>query len=206
MLRYAITDRTRAALDRASQIDALLGQAERLAAADVNFIQLREKDLEAAELVDLTRKLLGVLRSHPRPPRLLINSRADVAMAAGADGVHLTSAPDALTPRQVRRAFASAGLPAPTVSVSCHTMAETVQARESGADLILFGPVFEKVVSGAPAPDLSLSEGVGLNLLRTACTAAAPVPVLALGGVTETNAQACLDAGAAGIAAIRLFL
>jgi thiamine-phosphate pyrophosphorylase len=118
-----------------------------------------------------------------------------------------------MTPTDVRRLYASAGLPAPIVSVSCHTLAEVAHARDSAASLILFGPIFEKVVSeestvGATAKqaiDALISEGIGLNLLHIACTAAAPTPVLALGGVTPENTAACLGAGAAGIAAIRLF-
>jgi thiamine-phosphate pyrophosphorylase len=100
----------------------------------------------------------------------------------------------------VRSLYASAGLPEPVVSVSCHTLAEVDAARTAGVTLILFGPVFEKRADG----DL-ISEGTGLDLLRAACAAAAPIPVLALGGITETNTAACLAADASGIAAIRLF-
>ena len=71
---------------------------------------------------------------HSRAPKLLINSRADVAVAAGADGVHLTSAPGSLTPAQVRQLYAAAGLPEPVVSVSCHTLAEVAARPRSGAD------------------------------------------------------------------------
>jgi thiamine-phosphate pyrophosphorylase len=75
------------------------------------------------------------------------------------------------------------------------------RARDSAASLILFGPVFEKRIGVKP-----IAAGAGLDLLRAACAAAAPVPVLALGGITQANTAACLAAGAAGIAAIRLFL
>jgi thiamine-phosphate pyrophosphorylase len=94
------------------------------------------------------------------------------------------------------------------VSVSCHTLTEVAEARKTNPSLILFGPVFEKVmfdVSALRPADVSLSEGCGLNLLHMACTAAGPIPVLALGGVTPENSDACLGAGAVGIAAIRLF-
>jgi thiamine-phosphate pyrophosphorylase len=213
MLRYAITDRVRLYQGESDHEAALLQQAERLAAAHVDFLQLREKDLAAGVLADLARKLLETLRSHTPTPRLLINSRADVAVAAQADGVHITSEPGSLTPADVRRVYASAGLPEPIVSVSCHSLAEVAHARDSGASLILFGPVFEKVVSAKRAPsaaepqsiDALVSEGIGLNLLHIACSAAAPTPVLALGGITPENTAACLAAGAAGIAAIRLY-
>jgi thiamine-phosphate pyrophosphorylase len=196
MLRYAITDRARGAGGE----DALLRQVERLAEAGVDFVQLREKDLEAAALAALARKVLAVLRAHPTAPKLLINSRTDVAVAVGADGVHLTSAAGGVTAADVRAVYALAGRPEPIVSVSCHNLAEV--AAVSGADFILFGPVFEKVVGD----DVLVAEGIGLNQLHLACAAVAPTPVLALGGVTAENAAAALAAGAAGIAGIRLFL
>jgi thiamine-phosphate pyrophosphorylase len=153
--------------------------------------------------------LLAILRSHASAPKLLINSRADVAVASGADGVHLTSATGELTPADVRKLYASAGLPEPIVSVSCHTLSEIPRARDADATFILFGPVFEKVVStpsSTASREARLSEGVGLNLLHLACTTAAPTPVLALGGITPENTSATLAAGAAGVAAIRMFL
>jgi thiamine-phosphate pyrophosphorylase len=208
MLRYAITDRARAPVEEAAQEEFLLRQAASLAHTGVDFLQLREKDLEAAALSSLGRKLLEILRSHPNSPKLLINSRVDVAIAIGADGVHLTSSNGALRPADVRELYASSGLPEPIVSVSCHTLHEVARAQAFDANLILFGPVFEKVVTAPEAVgpmEALVSEGIGLNLLRLACTTAAPTPVLALGGITQENTSAVLAAGAAGIAAIRLF-
>jgi thiamine-phosphate pyrophosphorylase len=207
MLRYAITDRARASLDEPSQQQALLQQAQCLAQRGVDFVQLREKDLEAGALASLARKFLAVLRSYAKAPKLLISSRADIAVATGADGVHLTSASGELTPADIRRLYASAGLPEPIISISCHTLSEIPSARD--ASLILFGPVFEKVVAAGHAPhsaDELISDGIGLNLLHLACTTAAPTPVLALGGITAENTSATLEAGAAGVAAIRMFL
>jgi thiamine-phosphate pyrophosphorylase len=217
MLRYAITGRLRFAADEPARQAALLVQAARLAADGIDFIQLREKDLSAAALAALARRLLATLRADPThpAPRLLINSRADIAIATCADGVHLTSAPGSLTPAQVRTLYAAASLPEPIVSLSCHTLAEVARAASFAPDerptLILFGPVFEKVIAEDRAPEKSLgdkkiSPGTGLDLLRAACAAAAPIPVLALGGINRCNTDSCLDAGAAGVAAIRLFL
>lgn len=207
MLRYAITDRARASSDEPSQQQALLRQAESLAQDGVDFVQLREKDLEAGTLASLARKLLAVLRSHPKAPKLLISSRADVAVAIGADGVHLTSATGELTPAHIRQLYASAGLPEPIISISCHALSDIPSARD--ATLILFGPVFEKVVS-APSSTGSgealIADGIGLNLLHLACATASPTPVLALGGITPENTSATLEAGAAGVAAIRMFI
>jgi thiamine-phosphate pyrophosphorylase len=211
MLRYAITDLARVSGDASAREAALLRQAARLAAEGVDYLQLREKDLAPGTLAALARKLLGILRSSPHGPKLLINSRADIAVATQADGVHLTSELGGLTPADIRRLYASAGLPEPVVSVSCHSLNDVAHIHDSKPALILFGPVFEKVVAhpgeleSSLAIDTRLSEGIGLNLLHLACAAAAPTPVLALGGITMENAPACLAAGAAGIAAIRLF-
>jgi len=209
MLRYAITDRARTTAGESGGEAALLRQAAMFAETGVDFVQLREKDLEAGVLAALARKLLVILRSKAHGPKLLINSRADVAVATGADGVHLTSVTGELTPADIRALYASAGLPEPIVSVSCHTLSEIRPARDAAATLILFGPVFEKVVATRnpenPGETL-ICEGIGLNLLHIACATAAPTPVLALGGITEENTSATLAAGAAGIAAIRHFL
>lgn len=213
MLRYAITDRGRFPIseagDEATRQAALLRQAGRLAATGIDFLQLREKNLEPAALAHLARTLLVTLRTQTPAPRLLINSRADVAIAIGADGVHLTSAPGSLTSAEVRRLYASTNLPEPVVSVSCHTPADVARARAAAPSLILFGPVFEKVIldpNGPTAAEILIAEGSGLDLLHLACSAAAPIPVLALGGITHENTPACLAAGAAGIASIRLYL
>ena len=210
MLRYAITDRARFSAESGQQAEptrqtALLRQAARLAAEGIDFLQLRERDLSAAALASLARNLLATLCEHNPATRLLVNSRADVAIATHADGVHLTSSPNELTPAQVRALYAAASLPEPVISLSCHTLAEVARAASSAPDerptLILFGPVFEKVVGNK-----LVTAGAGLDLLRAACAAAAPIPVLALGGINPANTDSCLAAGAMGIAAIRLFL
>jgi thiamine-phosphate pyrophosphorylase len=186
VLRYAITGG-----------DYRSGDAERWAGDGVDFVQLRAKTMDAGELVVLAREMIRGLGGNAR---LLVNGRADVAIAAGAAGVHLTAHPDELTPEQVRQVFSLAGAGRPVVSISCHTLAEVDRARDGEADLILFAPVFEKRVGA----DIVV-EGSGLEMLGRACAAAAPVKVLALGGVTQENAQQCIDVGAAGVAGIRLF-
>ncbi len=206
MLRYAITNRRsdKDGLNSLSESDPFAGlvdQAKRLAAEGVEFLQLREKDLEAKELIGLARRIITAVRegrTAGRPVlRVLVNGRPDVALAAGADGVHLPSGPEQLTVGQVRRLFAGRKA---VVSVACHTLAEVERASREGADLLLFGPVFGKSVGGE-----MLVPGTGLEALKSACAVAAGTPVLALGGVTLENARVCLQAGAGGIAAIRLF-
>ncbi len=210
---YAITDRRHYGANEATARTRLLEQAAAWAAHEVAFIQLREKDLPAREQVKLAREMMQILRAAGRDwPRLLVNGRADVALAAGADGVHLPAGPDALTPEEVRRIFLAAGRAQPPIlSVSCHTLVEIEAVRLQSPDCILFAPVFEKVVGEqeiAATKQNSTSKqilpGTGLALLEQACRVAAPVPVFALGGVTAENAKDCLHAGAVGIAAIRL--
>ena len=200
MLRYTLTSRALFPGNEQEKQAALLDQTARWVSSGVDFIQLREKDLPAAALCALASMMLKIINLAAIPAKLLINSRPDVAIAAGADGVHLTAAPGELTPAQVRDLYAAAGLPAPVITISCHTIAEVTRARDHRVDAILFAPVFEKPLPGQPA-----LPGQGLDRLRSACLAAAPTPVCALGGITLENAPACLQAGAAGFAGIRLF-
>lgn len=199
MLRYAITSRALFPDDDAHQQAALVRQCARWAAEGIDFIQLREKDLPAANLASLARNILKTLSSGCKT-KLLINSRPDIALAAAAHGVHLTAAPGELTPSLVRRLYAEAGRPLPILSISTHTLAEATQARNDHVDAILFAPVFEKSIAGQV-----VAPGQGLEQLHRACLAAAPIPVFALGGVTLENTPACIAAGAAGVAGIRLF-
>jgi thiamine-phosphate pyrophosphorylase len=200
MLRYAITSRALYPGDEQEKQAALLRQTSHWAADGIDFIQLREKDLSAAAIATLARDILKTIALTASSTRLLINSRADIAIATGARGVHLTSDPCEVTPKEIRGLYASARLHAPIVTVSCHTIEEVQRAREDQADAILFAPVFEKRLSGN-----GTIAGQGLDRLHAACTAASLVPVYALGGVTLENAGACIAAGAAGIAGIRLF-
>jgi thiamine-phosphate pyrophosphorylase len=201
MFRYAITNRSLFPGNEAQRQAALIQQTARWAADGIDLIQLREKDLPTGTLVNLARKILQTISLSESPPsRLLINARLDVAIAARAHGVHLTAAPGELTAAQVRSLYLAAGLPPPIITVSCHTLAEVERATRAQADAIVFAPVFEK-----PLPDQAALPGSGLDQLRSACAAAHPTWVYALGGVTQANAPACLAAGASGIAGIRLF-
>jgi thiamine-phosphate pyrophosphorylase len=201
MLRCAITDGTASSFVNATQIDRLQNQVHRWAADGIDLIQLREKNLEAGALLTLAEAAMQTLHEMQSPAKLLINTRADVAIAARAHGVHLTSHADELTPHQVRELFTHAGLPAPVVSISCHTPADIARARHNAADFILFGPVFEKRVDGEV-----VAAGAGLEALALACAIAQQTPILALGGITSENAGACLSAGASGVAGIRTFV
>ncbi len=200
MLRCAITGGTASGFVNRVQIEQTEAQVRRWTAAGIDFIQLREKNLEPGALLLLAEAAMRILHETHSATKLLINARADIAIAARAHGVHLTAHPDELTPQQIRALYQHAALQSPVVSISCHTTDEIARGRDNGADLILFGPVFEKRMEGQVGVP-----GVGLDALSVACTVARPVPVLALGGITAANAGQCLDAGATGIAAIRLF-
>ena len=195
MLLLYITDRKQFPGDEGARQRSLLAKIAEAARCGVDFIQLREKDLPTRELETLGRAVRLGTENRERTTGLLINSRSDVAIACGAAGVHLPT--NDLSPSVVREIWAKAGHPIrPLITVSCHSADQVAQAAVEGADFALFAPVFEK----KDAPHFGPA---GLDKLREACRH--KIPVLALGGVTLANAQACLDAGAAGIAAIRLF-
>ena len=200
MIRYAITNGAHFGDDVNAMLRALEADALRWASERIDFVQLREKAVSCAALYTAAKTMAEIFHDFGGHTKLLVNARTDVAVAAGADGVHLTSLKGELTPHQVRRVFSRAGFPNALVSVACHTVAEVVQARDDNADLVLFGPVFEKRVGGK-----LVVEGSGLARLREACAAARDVTVLALGGVDDSNIAACLHAGAHGVAAIRMF-
>ena len=197
MLLCYITDRTKFPGDENARHRALLEKIGEASRAGVDLIQLREKDLSTRNLEVLARAAIQAVRENSgnRATRLLINSRSDVAIAYGTDGVHLRS--DDISPSDVRKIWINAGNSSrPLVSVSCHTVAEVASAASASADLAMFAPVFEK-------KDIPATNAAGLDQLREACRQ--KIPVLALGGVTLENAAGCIESGAAGIAAIRLF-
>ena len=162
-------------------------------AAGVDYVQLREKDLPGERLAGLVEDL-GALPERAlarRPLRLLVNERLDIAIACGADGVHLPS--DSLPLAAVKSRAASASI----VGISCHSEEEVTQAGRDGASYVLFGPVFE-------TPSKPNAKPLGVPLLRQVCRRSL-APVFALGGVTRDNAESCIRAGAVGVAGIRLF-
>jgi thiamine-phosphate pyrophosphorylase len=200
---YYITDSRQLASERQERVRLLLQRIRAAARAGVNAIQLREKDLSARDLTDVAMKAAEIIRAaataNKSTTQLLINSRVDVALACGADGVHLRS--DDVSAADARAVFMQGGLIRSTIAVSCHTVQEIELAEGQGADFAVFGPVFGK--AGVE------SSALGIDGLTQACrgrAAAKPaMPVLALGGIDLSNARECLEAGAAGIAGIRLF-
>jgi thiamine-phosphate pyrophosphorylase len=197
LLLCYITDRSQFSGNESARRTRLIKKISEAAEWGVDFIQLREKDLNTRDLEVLAGEALRAIRQHPlSATKLLINSRTDVAIAVEANGVHLRS--DDISPCEVRSIFnphAGVGHARFTIGVSCHSIQEVRQA-VNDADFVVFGPVFQKkAVSGGPA--------AGIEALHEACQE--KIPVLALGGITLENADACLCAGASGIAGIRLF-
>jgi thiamine-phosphate pyrophosphorylase len=180
---------------------ATLAEAIRHAiACGVDWVQIREKDLSGRALVGVARD--GVATAREAGARILVNDRVDVSLAAGAAGVHLGR--ESLPVGDVARwrdERPKRGETAPRdfwIGASCHSVEEAEAAERDGANYIIFGPVFEtpsKMKYGAPQ---------GVEKLRTVCERVKS-PVLAIGGISVENAGECVRAGAAGIAAIRLF-
>jgi thiamine-phosphate pyrophosphorylase len=181
--------------------EILLRKITAAAAAEVDWIQLREKDLSGEDYASLTREALDQVAKSPikraHRTRILVNDRLDVALAERAGGVHLgeSSLPVAEARRLADARDRGADF---LIGVSCHSLAGAKTAESGGADYIFFGPVFatpSKAAYGAPQ---------GLAHLAVVCRSVSR-PVLAIGGITLENAGSCFSAGASGIAAIRLF-
>jgi thiamine-phosphate pyrophosphorylase len=185
--------------------DLLLRKITEATSAGIDYIQLREKDLAVRELESLAQQSAQIIREACSSTCLLINSRTDIALAAKAHGVHLTSTD--ISPADVRKIWREANAAQqPIIALSCHSEADVtaaesasarvaagVHARPPSANFVVFGPVFEKQGSSA----------AGLDQLEKVCRH--QIPVLALGGITTENAHLCMEAGASGIAGIRLF-
>jgi thiamine-phosphate diphosphorylase len=187
-----VTDRRALGVPLGQATELLHGKIAAAGEAGVDWIQIREKDLLGRAVSNLAE---GALRCVPEGCGVLVNDRLDVALAVGARGVHLGE--KSLT---VEEAKSLARVPTRSfvVGASTHSL-ETARAAEmAGADYIIFGPVFvtpSKTSYGAP---------LGIERLAEVCRRIA-VPVLAIGGITLKNARTCLDAGARGIAAVRMF-
>jgi thiamine-phosphate pyrophosphorylase len=158
--------------------------------AGIDLIQIREKDLPTRALLQLVESVVATAKGSQT--RIVVNDRLDVALAAGADGVHLgtQSIPAQALRKRVPKGF--------LVGVSCHSREDVLMAETAGADYVLLGPLFETPSKIAYGPPL------GLDILREAASVTRSA-ILALGGISVERVRGCLEAGAAGIAGIRIF-
>jgi thiamine-phosphate pyrophosphorylase len=205
LLCYVTDRRSLPVLNSADSIDALTRKCAEVVAAGVDWVQIREKDLTARELASLTRKSLRIAASSSAKSscatRVLVNDRLDVAIAERAGGVHLgeKSLPVVETKRLVESALRKQAVDETfLIGVSCHSLESARAAERSGADYIFFGPIF------ATPSKQGFGPSQGTERLQQVCCAVS-IPVLAIGGITLDNAASCIHAGAAGLAAIRLF-
>ena len=156
--------------------------------AEVPLFQIREKSLPARALFELVVCAAELTRGSKT--RLLVNDRSDIALAAGADGVHLTAR--SLPVAVVRKTCGTDFL----IGVSTHSLAEARAAAAAGADFVVFGPVFETDSKRA------YGEPQGVDRLAAVTRELGEFPVVAIGGITVENVRECFDAGASGVAAI----
>jgi thiamine-phosphate pyrophosphorylase len=156
--------------------------------AKISLVQIREKQLNARLVFDLVCRAALITKNSETA--LLVNDRADVAFAANADGVHLTA--NSLSAKIIRQIFPSNFI----VGVSTHSLADVLNAKNQSADFATFSPIFSTPNKGEPQ---------GLERLREICREAQKFPIIALGGVDESNFTDALAVGARGVAAIRSF-
>jgi thiamine-phosphate pyrophosphorylase len=183
----------RKSLGEADSGEALLARIRAAAEAGVDWVQIREREMAARELLALTRAAVASTDK----TRVLVNDRLDVALAAGAAGMHLRG--ESMPAREVVRWLRAGNAPAEfLVGVSCHSLEDARRAEDAGASYVFFGPVFEtpaKKRFGAPQ---------GIEKLAEVCRSVR-IPVIAIGGMSGDRSAECLSAGASGIAAIRMF-
>lgn len=192
-IKYLITggETSSATTPSSEEFRRLLALVRAAVEARVTLVQLREKSLTGRVLFELASAAAEIARESSTS--LLVNDRADIARAAGCDGVHLTT--NSLEASVVRRTFGEEFL----IGVSAHTLAEARAARAGGADFAVFGPVFDTPSKRAYGPP------VGLEELKMGAHELSPFPLVALGGVGEDEIEKVLRAGAEGVAGIRLF-
>jgi len=186
------------ALGAGDRVANVVARVRMAVAAGVDWVQLREKDLSARELLAVARESVrAASEASARRVPVIVNDRLDIALAAGAAGVHLGG--ESLPAPDVVRWCRGGNAPADfLIGVSCHSLEQAREAGSAGVNYVFLGPIFDTPSKRAFGPPQ------GISKLAEACRAVR-IPVIAIGGINATNAVECLRAGAAGIAAIRLF-
>jgi thiamine-phosphate pyrophosphorylase len=190
-LTYLITDGSLTPQNFKRHSGQLLNKLKVAVKAKISMIQIREKQLSIRLTAELTSRVIQIARNSPT--KILINDRADLALALGADGVHLTT--NSIPTEVIRQNFPHEFI----IGVSAHSLAEVQEAKRQGANFVTFSPIFEtssKVKYGAPQ---------GLEKLKEVVDEVGGFPIIALGGIDEDNLSRTLRAGAKGIAGISLF-
>ena len=173
------------------EFQSILELAKAAVAAEISLFQIREKHLTTRVLYELVSAVVAIARGSLT--EIMVNDRADVACASSAAGVQLTTR--SLPTDVVRNRFGTKLL----IGVSTHSIEEAELAQSSGADFVVFGPIFDTMSKR------QFGEPQGISALAQVCSRLNRFPVVAIGGITLENALSCLEAGAAGIAAIKLF-
>lgn len=189
-VRYLITSGETRAENYQGHSKQLLDQIRAAVESGFEIVQIREKRLSARLQFALGQAAVDI--AHGSQTAILLNDRADIAEACGADGVHLPA--NSIPASKIREYF-----PNLLVGVSTHSSEEVIAASESGADFVTFGPVFR-----TPSKE-KFGDPQGIDRLRSVCKAAEKFPVIAIGGIGHDNIKEIKSAGAGGIAAIRLF-
>jgi thiamine-phosphate diphosphorylase len=185
-LIYLITSGEATAQNFAEKRTEILQLVKIAVETKVSFIQIREKKLSALNLFKLSAAAARIAENSET--KILVNDRADIALAANADGVHL--AETSLSVETIRRNFPENFI----IGASVHSLEKAFEAKQRGADFATFSPIFTTPNKAAPQ---------GLDALRDVCEKLKPFPIIALGGVDETNYQTVLENGARGFASIR---
>ena len=186
-LIYLITDGEMTAQNFAEKSAETLNLITKAIEAKISLIQIREKQLSAKLVFELALQAAKITKNSDT--KLLINDRADIALAANADGVHLMA--NSLSAKVIRKHFPKDFI----IGISTHSLEKANEAKENGADFATFSPIFYSPNKGKP---------VGLDALREVCAKLKPFPIIALGGIDETNYREVLQI-ADGFAAIRFF-
>ena len=185
-LIYLITEGNLTSENFDDKKDRILETIKNSVENKISLIQIREKKLSAKLVFELTSQAAKITKNSNT--KLLVNDRADIALAAQADGVQLTE--NSVSADIIRRNFPENFI----IGVSTHSIEKAEKAKTQGADFITFSPIFASPGKEKPT---------GLENLREVCERLKPFPVIALGGIDETNYESVLQAGANGFAAIR---
>lgn len=182
---YLITDGKASSRNFSEKRIQILDLVKAAVEAEISLVQIREKRLSARKVFELASEAAEFAKNSNT--KILVNDRADIALAAKADGVQLTE--NSLSAAIIRAAFPKDFM----IGVSTHSIEKTEEAKRDGADFALFGPIFETPGKGGPK---------GLEELRAVCEKVKPFRVVAIGGIDETNYREVLQI-ADGFAAIR---